>query len=114
MTTKQLISLDFRQEENRQIIQTALRKIKPLSKFDEEEIPISAIERAITVMCKKYPVSIMNLVPDNVANDRHTVWRATIIDDKTFRPIEKVYGICLYELFAKLAIRIYVEVKRGG
>ena len=114
MTTKQIINLDYREKENQEIIQKVLRQIKPLSRYsDEEEIPFSAIEKAVTVMCKKYMMRVNQLVPDVWANDEHTIWRAWLIDDTNLKTIDNVYGVTLYELFAKIAIRLYAEVKKG-
>ena len=114
MTTKQVINLDYREKENQEIIQKVLRQIKPLSRYsDEYDIPFEAIEKAITVMCKKYMMRVNSITPDMWANDKHTIWRAWIINDTNLKTIETVYGITLYELFAKCAIRLYAEVKKG-
>lgn len=114
MTTKEIINLDYRKEENKEIIQKVLKQIKPLSKYsDESEIPFSALEKAITVMCKKYCMRINQLVPDVWANDKHTIWRAWLINDTNLKTIDTVYGVTLYEVFAKSAIRLYAEVKKG-
>ena len=115
MTTKEIINLDYREKENQEIIQKVLRQIKPLSRYsDEYDIPLDAIEKAITVMCKKYSMIVRDFSPDIFGNDEHTIWRATLINDKTFKKIDDVYGISLYEIFAKIAIRLFAEVKKGA
>jgi hypothetical protein len=115
MTTKQIINLDCRDEENQEIIQKVLRQIKPLSKYPEGcDIPFSAIEKAITVMCKKYMLRVHDFTPDVWSNNDYTIWRAWIINDTNLTTIDMVYGISLYEIFAKAAIRLYVEVKKGA
>ena len=114
MTTKEVMNLDCREEQNKEIIQKVLRQIKPLSKYsDEYEIPFDAIQKAITVMCKKYMMRVNNLVPDMWSNDERTIWRVWIINDTNLKTIDMVYGITLYEVFAKTAIRLYAEVKKG-
>ncbi len=114
MTTKQIMNLDYRKEENQEIIQKVLRQIKPLSKYsDEYEIPFSALEKAIKVMCKKYCMQLRDLSPDMWSNHNHTIWRATLINETNLKTIETIYGISLYEVFAKTAIRLYAEVKKG-
>lgn len=114
MTTKQILELDFRDEENQEIIQKVLRQIKPLSKYsDEEDIPFDAVEKAIVVMSKKYNMRIRDFVPDVWANKTETIWRATLIDDTNLSTISLVYGICLYEVFAKCAIQMYAMVRKG-
>ena len=63
------MNLDCRKEENKEIIQKVLRKIKPLSKYSVGEcIPISALEKAITVMTKKYNMHIREFVLDIQSN----------------------------------------------
>lgn len=114
MTTKQIINLDYREEENQEIIQKVLRQIKPLSRYSDEcEIPFSALEKAIVVMSKKYMMRINELVPDVWSNNDHTIWRAWLINETNLKTIDMVYGISLYEVFAKIAIRLYAEVKKG-
>lgn len=115
MTTNQILSLDYRDEENQKAIQKALRQIKPLSKYSDEcEIPFSALEKAVTVMCKKYLLHIRDIVADARANDENMIWRAALIDETTLRLVYNVYGISLYEVLAKTAIGLYAEVKRGA
>lgn len=114
MTTKQIINLDYREKENQEIIQKVLRQIKPLSKYpDGCDIPFSALEKAITVMCKKYMMRVRELTPDVWSNDNYTIWRAILINETNLKTIDMVYGISLYEVFAKTAIRLYAEVKKG-
>lgn len=114
MTTNQIINLDCRETKNQQVIQKVLRQIKPLSRYSDEcDIPFSAIEKAITVMCKKYCMRINQIVPDVWANDEHTIWKMWLINDTNLKTIDTVYGVSLYEVFAKAAICLYAEVKKG-
>lgn len=113
MKTKEIINLDYREKENQEIIQKVLRKIKPLSRYPDGEIPFEAIEKAINVMCKKYCMRIRDFVPDVLANKNHTIWKATLINEVNFETLDLIYGITLYEVFAKSAIRLYAEVKKG-
>ena len=114
MTTNQVINLDCREKKNQEIIQKVLRQIKPLSRYsDEQDIPFSALEKVITIMCKKYCMRIRDFTPDIWSNESHTIWRATLINETNLKTIDDVYGITLYEVFAKSAIRLYSEVKKG-
>lgn len=114
MTTKEVMNLDYRKEENQEIIQKVLRQIKPLSRYsDEDEIPFEAIEKAIVVMSKKYNMRVREFTPDVWSNDDHTIWRAILINEINYKTIDTVFGITLYEVFAKVAIRLYAEVKKG-
>ena len=114
MTTKDVMNLDYRKEENRKIIQKVLRQIKPLSKYsDEYDIPFEAIEKAVTVMMKKYNLAIRELLPDVFSNESNIIWRATIVNSVNFKKVDIVCGITLYEVFAKVVIRLYSDVKSG-
>lgn len=114
MTTSQVLNLDCREKKNKEIIQKVLRQIKPLSRYsDEDDIPFAAIEKAIVVMCKKYMMRVNSLTPDVWSNNEHAIWRAWLTNDTNLETIDIVYGISLYEIFAKIAIRLYSEVKRG-
>jgi len=113
MTTNQVLQLDCREKENAKIIQKVLKQIKPLSKYsDENEIPFWAIEKAITVMSKKYNMRVRDFAPDVWANKNETIWRATVIDETNLSTIS-VYGISLYEVFAKVAVQMYSMVRKG-
>lgn len=113
MTTKQILNLDCRKEESQEIIQRVLRQIKPLSRYSDEcDIPLSAIEKVLLIMCKKYGMRLCEIIPGS-GNDDHIIWSATLSNDKNFKVIDHVYGISLYELLAKAAIRLYAEVKKG-
>ena len=110
------MNLDCRKEENKEIIQKVLRKIKPLSKYSVDEcIPISALEKAITVMTKKYNMHIREFVLDTQSNAKNGIWRVVIINDNDLSILEVIYGITLYEAFAKrdhetvLPLRIYAS-----
>lgn len=113
MKTENIMNLDCREDENQEIIQRVLRQIKPLSKYPDGDIPLSAIEKAIYVMCKKYCMRIRDFTPDVWSNKNNTIWRATIVNDITLEIIDLVYGLSIYEVFAKSAIRLYAEVRKG-
>jgi len=114
MKTKDILNLDYRKEESQEIIQKVLRKIKPLSKYSEEErLPLEAIEKLIRVLCQKYEITpqwmimsfyepILGIFSIGVKTTTDHKWLGT------------VYGMCLYEVFAKLAIKMYSEIKSSS
>ena len=58
MRTDQILNLDYREEESKEIIQKVLRKIKPLSRYSlDEDVPIEALEKLIKVMVHKYEIT---------------------------------------------------------
>lgn len=114
MKTEQIMNLDYRKEENQEIIQKVLRKIKPLSKYsDENVIPIEAIEKLVRVLVQKYEITpqwmSMSFFEPNLGI--YSIGIKTTTDHKW---LGTVYGTCLYEVFAKLAIKMYSEVKSGS
>lgn len=112
MKTNEILELDYREKENKQIIQKALLNIKPLSKFsDETEVPFDSLEKLLHMICSKYKVWIRYITQDPRASDDGDIWRSEIIYEDNLHS-QKVYGICMYELFAKLVIFLWSEKKR--
>lgn len=114
MKTEQILNLDYRKEESQEIIQKVLRKIKPLSKYsDESNIPIEAIEKLVRVLVQKYEITPqwMSMTYFEPILGIYSIGVKTTTDHKW---LGTVYGMCLYEVFAKLAIKMYSEVKSGN
>lgn len=114
MKTEQILNLDYRKEESQEIIQKVLRKIKPLSKYsDESNIPIEAVEKLVRVLVQKYEITPqwMSMSYFEPILGIYSIGVKTTTDHKW---LGTVYGMCLYEVFAKLAIKMYSEVKSGN
>lgn len=114
MKTEQILNLDYRKEENREIIQKVLRKIKPLSKYsDEINVPIEAIEKLVRVMVQKYEITPqwMSMSYFEPVLGIYSIGVKTTTDHKW---LGTVYGMCLYEVFAKLAIKMYADIRLGN
>lgn len=115
MTTKQVLQLDCREEENKKIIQKVLCQIKPLSKYsDEYEIPFEMIEKLLTVLSKKYNMRIRQFAPDVWSNKTDTIWSVQVISDVDLQTIGLVYGLSVYEAFAKTAVLMYSVKDKVG
>lgn len=114
MKTDQILNLDYREEEAKEIIQKVLRKIKPLSKYsDEDVIPLEAIEKLIRVLSQKYEIApqwLMISLHESAVNI-YSIGVKTTTDHKW---LGTIYGMQLYEIFAKLAIKMYSEIKQGN
>ena len=115
MKTEQILNLDYRKEESQEIIQKVLRKIKPLSKYsDESNVPIEAIEKLIRVLVQKYEITPQWMTMSYYFEPTIGIYSISIIKTTTENKwLGTVYGMCLYEVFAKLAIKMYSEVKSG-
>lgn len=114
MKTEEILNLDYRKEESQEIIQKVLRKIKPLSKYSEEQdIPLEAIEKVIRILSQKYEIvpqwMVMSLYESAI-----NVYSIGVKTSNDHEWLGNVYGMCLYEVFAKLAIKMYSEIKQGN
>ena len=111
MKTEDILNLDYRKEENQEAIQRVLRKIKPLSKFsDDENIPFEKLEKLIGLYQNKYAIKIQYIIPNYEGG---IIYSASLLRSDNFKWIGNVYGMCMYELFAKIAIKMYTEIKKG-
>lgn len=117
MTIKQVIDSDCQVPENAEMLQKALQKIKPLSKYSEE-VPQWAIEKVIHSMCHKYKVWVKEIAQDPWSNAKFDIWRSTVVEDGLDKvselwKIKPVFGATIYEVLAKTALLIYCLVKSG-
>ena len=64
------------------------------------------------MICSKYKVWIRNISQDPKASDDGDIWRCEIIDESNLTPMRLMYGICLYELIAKIVIFLWSENKK--
>lgn len=113
MKTEDILNLDYRKEESQETIQKVLRKIKPLSKFSDEMIPLEAIEKTVKVLTNKYAITPQWMTisyREPVVLGNYSIGVKT---SDTHEWLGTVYGSCLYEVFAKLAIKMYAEVRSG-
>lgn len=111
MKTEDILNLDYRKEENQEAIQRVLRKIKPLSKFSEDEnIPFEKLEKLIGLYQNKYAIKIQYIMPNYEGS---IIYSASLLRSDNFKWIGNIYGMCMYELFAKIAIKMYTEIKKG-
>lgn len=114
MKTDEILNLDYRKEEAKEIIQKVLRKIKPLSKFSEEQdVPLEAIEKCIRVMSQKYDI-VPQWVTMSLYESAVNIYSIGVKTAKEHQWLGNVYGMCLYEVFSKLAIKMYSEIKQGN
>lgn len=117
MTARQVVDLDCTVDENMEVLQEVLRKIKPLSKYSGE-VPQWAIEKVIHSMCYKYHVWVKEIAQDPWSNAKMDIWRVSVVDDSPDKvadwgKIKPVFGVTIYEALAKTAILIYSMVKTG-
>ena len=112
MTTKEILDLDCRIEENKEIIQRALRKIKPLSKDENDRIPIEKLEKCIKILCVKNSISPRQISPDVFAAHKDIIWRFEAVDLTDLNSVFICYGKDIYEVLAKATIGLYMMTRK--
>lgn len=112
MTTSEIIKLDYREVENRNIIQRVLCKIKPLSKYSGEEVPIAALEKLLFKICNKYHYSVKGIYADCYASDKGIIWRMQMHKLTDFESNISIYGMSIYETLAKSVILLYSKTRK--
>lgn len=115
MTINQILNLDCTREGSCEVIFEYLKKIKPLSKYrDIDDIPFYMIEKVVGKLSKKYNMKVRSIVPDIYSNDKEMLWIAYVMDDRTLKQLEIIYGLSLHEVLAKVAIYMYFMRNKVG
>ena len=113
MKTESLLLLDYRKKENQKMIQKALKRMKPFQKYSvEEDVTLEDVEKLVWILCRKYDVCIqyINMVQLEHNDDFFT---ASVTRSSDHEWLGSVHGCCLYDLFAKIAIKLYTHIKKG-
>ena len=112
MKTCDIINLDYGVKENREIIQKALKRIKPFSNY-ENEVEMSKIEKFIGVAIKKYDLFVKDIsFTGIVTEDNKYLYSLHLLRESDISYFETIYGYELYELIAKAAIYVYTLIKQ--
>lgn len=112
MRTEDILNLDYRDQEGKKIIQKALRKMKPFGSIDlSEDIPLEKIEKIVGAYCRKYRIMIQYISPTYM-KDEVNMYACSIKTTDNHMWLGNAYGTCLYELMAKTAIKMFIDVKK--
>lgn len=112
MRVRDILQLDCREEENKKVIQNMLKKIKPFSKYEDEDVEISKIEKFIGVAVKKYDLYVRDIMFASIVTDNNEIlYNLHLYRESDLQIICEIYGCELYELMAKTAIYIYALIK---
>lgn len=113
MKTSDILNLDCRIDKNKEIIQKALRKIKPFSNYNmSEDIPLIKLELLVSKYEHKYPIRINYIEPLFIPGEIN-MFRANVTNLNTGERMKSIYGSNLYELFSKLCIYFFYIVSKG-
>lgn len=107
MTTKEILNLDCREKENEQKIQKVLLKIKPLMKYSDEKVPIDALDKLIYLICNRYKVWVRRIMQSPLSSDDGNVWSCQIVETNNLDIIQEIFGVSIYEVFAKTVIYLW-------
>lgn len=111
MKTYQLMALDCRKEENLKTINKALLKIKPLSRYeDEERVPLEKVETYVEKVQRKYDIRVQYM-KFSTADDESRWYNISVMTRKSHEWLGSIHGYTLYEVWAKLALQLFIWIK---
>ena len=114
MTTQELLDMDMSKRKNKDIICKILHKVEPvqIQHSYEGEMSLKVLEKALLEMCAQYSYGVQTIYP-YFEEKQFRFYTASVIK-KTDTTIwcGNVYGKTMWEIFAKLIIKIYSEIKR--
>ena len=121
MKTEQILNLDCTKEENKYKINNILWKVKPLSKLLEknsytktELAPIELLEKALHGLCTRYGYRMQQIWCYKEENN-FKFWSCGVMKEADNNKwLGDVYGITLWEIVAKLIIKIYAEERKNN
>lgn len=112
MKVSEILELDYRYKENREMIQDKLKSMKPFSKYsDEEQVPVNKIEKFIGVAIRKYDLYVRDISFACIKTNEENLYNMHILKESDLTMIGIIYGCELYEIMAKAAIYIYALIK---
>lgn len=115
MDIKKVLDADYRTDKGVRVVDRALRQIGPLKKKeDDEDIALEEVEDVISIMCRKYQITIREIRPIYMPDTKCLYSACISTTDKSYSVLGYAYGCCLYEVMAKAAIKIYSEIKEGN
>lgn len=110
--TEDLLNLKY--EENKELFQKVLRKIKPFKNISlDEDLEITKLEKLMNVYEKKYAIMLSWLLPVIIPGEEKTIWSTEITNTDSGEMYKPIYGNSLYEIFTKICILYYSEVEKG-
>lgn len=107
MKLEDIMNLNFEDDKSYEIMQKVLKKIKAFSKY--EEVSLEQLEKFATKIVYKYDVSLQWVMISK--NNNRLLYSLSMKRDSNGDWLGTVYGISLYELFAKLNVKLYSMVK---
>lgn len=110
MTTKEIIELDYYSNNNDKIFQKCLKKIKPFEN-EENEVSFDLLEKYVGLVCRKYGFQIDYINPMYIKGEKRNLYSCNTRNARK-AVIAEIYACSIYELFVKLSILFYSEIKK--
>lgn len=107
MDIHDILDLDCRVEKQRALLVKELMKVPVVSKHYQETPEIEGLEKIIGIMCRKYNVTVISIIPTYIPDERNIYCLEGLVNVDPVR----VYGISLYEVLAKTLIMFNDKIK---
>lgn len=113
MRTSEILELDYREHDDRLVIQNVLRKIKPFADIPRSvEVPVAKLEKCLQVLSRKYDY-VVSIHLDSVSNNSTPIWRCAVTRyGQSVASGTNTWGTSLYEVLAKATILMYGASRR--
>lgn len=113
MRTSEILELDYREHDDRLVVQNVLRKIKPFANIPKPvEVPVAKLEKCLQVLSHKYDY-VVSIHLDPVSNNSTPIWRCAVVRyGQSVGSGTNVWGTSLYEVLAKAIILVYGAGRR--
>lgn len=118
MTVNEVLYADDRKPEQKKEIRKWLYKIPPFKKYraksreeDNKEVPILELERVVTMITRKYAVTLQSIFMTNDEDQDLLYYSASLRSDDGYAHITTVHALNIVELYKKLAIACYALTK---
>lgn len=106
MKLDDIMNISCKDEESKEKLKQALRKVKPFKSY--EEVSLEQLEKFVKQVVYKYDVILQYMTISKM--DGRLMYTLSMKNDKG-KWLGTVYAISMYELFAKLSIKLYSMVK---
>lgn len=116
MNIQKLILSDIRKDGVHEEIQATLRRVKPLKRYAdiEEDIPFEVLEKVFVKIQEKYNIRMQYIMVRAGEDESPSSYTLSMKEMKTHQWVGTVYGLTMYELFAKAILLSVAYVKKRG
>ncbi|MBO7695409.1 MAG: hypothetical protein J6T10_22520 [Methanobrevibacter sp.] len=113
MKTSEILNMDYYKDNNKNIFQKALRKIKPFERY-EDDIPFDMLEKYVSKVEYKYSIMINYITPVYIPGERN-MYSATIRDTEESKCYDiAIFASSFYELYVKISIYYFSKIKNNS